>query len=544
MFVYQGKLDWFTYAKDETFVIILPNGPVRVGDSIYLFSQWTKDAQGQEKKNWFQTIIVDSVTQTQANDVTFRLKGAWYSFEITTQGGYESLSVVMRNPTKGVSKLKPFQRIWKSEGELTGTTRIWTGKFNWMHFAKDEPAIFIVPDDFKEGKPILSLWQYTQDSAGKLKDPSFRSAVQKSVSGIGTDTVKFSYHSYYDIDCTWERKTDKLAVHVKEGGHGEDVGSMIRSAIIERQAHTQYATLTPPEPTPEKKQVEVRLPQPQSSLPRILDPLPFPKDIVETLAHTAAFVDQAGYLAKYAQDRFAALHADYHTLLHQLNAEKANNENLTKAITTLTADRNAARSRAEKLEEGLVAANEETDKLRKKVKKLETDIHDDKIKDELARKLFKENQDKLRAREAEVSDLKQQRSKLQGDIEALKTRNVDLGKQVDDHKITIDLLTTKADVLGKKNDELIDKNAKLGQTISGLEKTQKQTQDKLSATIGQIKVLNEEARGLNTKITGLVAEKNKVVRDLEIKEQECLKAASDLREEKAKNFDHDLTHDH
>lgn len=240
MFVYQGKLNWYSYAKDETFVIILPNGPVRVGDSVYLFSQWTQDANRNKKRNWFDTITVESVKQTEATDVTFVLKGAWYNFTVTTKGGYKSLSVVMRNPTKGVSDALPLQRIWQSEKELTGTTRIWTGKFSWMHFAKDEPAIFIVPDGFGEGKPILSLWQYTQDSAGKLKDPSFRNEVQKSVSGIDTDIVKFSYHSYYDISCTWEAKTDKLAVHVKEGSHGEDVGNMIRSAIIERQAHVQY----------------------------------------------------------------------------------------------------------------------------------------------------------------------------------------------------------------------------------------------------------------------------------------------------------------
>lgn len=58
----------------------------------------------------------------------------------------------------------------------------------------------------------------------------------------------------------------------------------------------------PPEPTPEKGQCELRKPQAQAALPRILDPMPFPKGLLETLAHTAAFVDQAGYLAKYAQD--------------------------------------------------------------------------------------------------------------------------------------------------------------------------------------------------------------------------------------------------
>lgn len=240
MFVYQGKLNWYSYASEETFAIVLPNGPVRVGDSVYLFSQWSKDGQGSQKKNWFDTILVDSITQTQATDVTFYLKGAYYSFEVTTTGSYDGLSVIMKNPSNAVSQPMPLKRIWKSDKVLTGTTRIWTGKFSWMHFAKDEPAIFIVPDGFGEDKPILSLWQYTKDSAGKLKDPSFRDAVQKSVSGIDTDVVKFTYHSYYDISCTWEAKTDKLEVNVKEGGHDEDVGSMIRSAIIERKPHSQY----------------------------------------------------------------------------------------------------------------------------------------------------------------------------------------------------------------------------------------------------------------------------------------------------------------
>lgn len=60
--------------------------------------------------------------------------------------------------------------------------------------------------------------------------------------------------------------------------------------------------VNPAEPKPEKGECELRKPQPQATLPRILDPMPFPKGLLETLAHTAAFVDQAGYLAKYALD--------------------------------------------------------------------------------------------------------------------------------------------------------------------------------------------------------------------------------------------------
>ncbi|KAJ4149127.1 hypothetical protein NW754_000566 [Fusarium falciforme] len=535
MFVYQGKLDWYSYAEKETFVIVLPNGPVRVGDSVYLFSQWTKDAQGNKKRNWFDTIVVDSVTQTQATDVTFYLKGAWYNYTVTTQEGYKSLSVVMRNPTNGVSNPMPLQRIWESEQELTGTTRIWTGKFNWMHFAKDEPAIFIVPDGFGEGKPILSLWQYTQDSAGKLKDPSFRNEVQKSVSGIGTDTVKFSYHSYYDISCTWEAQTDKLAVHVKEGSHGEDVGSMIRSAIIERQAHTH--DFDPPEPTPEKTEIEVRLPQPQPSLTRILGPLPFPKGIIDTLAHTAAFVDQAGYLAKYAQARFAALDADYHTLLQQLEAAKAIIKNLTKAKEDLTLDRDGARAKAEKLEEDLAKARKEADELHKKIQKLEIDIHNDKIQDEQARIIFEETQEKLRASQVEVSDLRQKLSKEQGDNKALDARIANLLEKVVEQQTIISRLETELDVQTKKNAELTKENGLLKSANSELEDSKNKTQGLLDRANNRIAALEQTIKEQQGDIDNLIKEKDDAQSKVSAAQKARAKAEADLEALKKRAYD-------
>ncbi|KAJ4123246.1 hypothetical protein NW768_009778 [Fusarium equiseti] len=157
---FKGKLDWYHhYAKDETFVILLPSSPVCVGDSFYLFSQWTVDAQGCKKQNHFSTITVDSVSRTNSSDVTFILKGSWYNCTITTKSGYRELSVVMRNPQNGVSDAMPLKRIWESKEEHTGTTRVWTGNFKHMNFANHEPAILVVPDGFGEGKPILSMWQ-------------------------------------------------------------------------------------------------------------------------------------------------------------------------------------------------------------------------------------------------------------------------------------------------------------------------------------------------------------------------------------------------
>ena len=53
---------------------------------------------------------------------------------------------------------------------------------------------------------------------------------------------------------------------------------------------------------PTKKETEFRLPQPQTTLPRVLDPMPFPKTLLETLTQGAAFIEQAGYLTVQAQN--------------------------------------------------------------------------------------------------------------------------------------------------------------------------------------------------------------------------------------------------
>ncbi|KAF4461394.1 hard-surface inducible [Fusarium albosuccineum] len=351
MFVYEGRLDWKPYGDNETFVIILPNGPVRLGDTVYLFFQWTKDAKGVQKPNWFQKYIVDSLSKTKSGDDTFVLKHSYYTWEITTEQVYGKLSVVMSNPQNYKSSMS-FERIWQSQGEQsTGATRIWTGKINWSVYAKDEMAIFIVPEGFGDGKPVLSLWQWTKDGSGKDKAPSFRHEVQKLESGA-TNGVKFSYHSYYDITCNWDEKTEKLAVHMKGPEANSDLGEFTLSALIDRHSHDW----NPPETSTSKAELEVRLPQPQPSLPRILTPMPFPKTLIDTLAHTISFADQAAYLAKYAQDRFTALDTDFHARGEQLDTAKAEIGELKKQVTKVIDDLNVEKAKATDLEKRLAEA--------------------------------------------------------------------------------------------------------------------------------------------------------------------------------------------
>jgi RES domain-containing protein len=237
MFVYQGQLKFHQWGQDETFIVVLPNGFARDGDTAYLFSQWTEDMQGRKKSNWFETVIVSGLTKTPAggNDA-FTLKGAYYTWQIETQDVYGKLNVKMQSPSNPTTAMT-VQRVWQSKGEQdTGNVRIWTGKFNWQDFSHDEMAMFIAPDGLGDSKPILSIWQWTKDSSQKTKVGSFREGVQKAESGAAAGLYKFTWTSYYNITCTWNEKNETLAVHMKEGGLQQDVAPQLNMfAKIERE---------------------------------------------------------------------------------------------------------------------------------------------------------------------------------------------------------------------------------------------------------------------------------------------------------------------
>ncbi|KAH7144206.1 hypothetical protein B0J13DRAFT_607620 [Dactylonectria estremocensis] len=404
MFVYSGKLKWLSYGVDETFVVVLPSGPVRVGDVAYSFTQWTVDSKGVKKPNWFQNLVVDKVTKTATGDDTFAFKSHYYSFEATSKGGYAKLDLTMSKP--GVKSLMTLDRIWQSDGaESTQPGRIWTGKINWLSYASDELAIFIAPEGLGEGKPILSLWQWTQDSAGNKKSPSFRQAVQKVDSSAPAGQVKFSYHSYYDVACTWDEKTEKLAVKMTENGTTKDIGEMTLAAIIDRHSHD----FNPIEAAPSKAELEVRLPQPQDNLPRILTPMPFPKGLFDTLVHAASFIDQAGYLAKHAQERFIALDADLHTRDNQLKAAKTENGLATETVKKLQGDIAVEKVKNEEAVKQLAQARDDAEKEKnariKKIEELQDLLQKGANHDASDHKILEATRKDLVAAQARVAEL-------------------------------------------------------------------------------------------------------------------------------------------
>ena len=50
MLIYNGKLNWYDYAIDETITIVFPAG-LALNDPVCAYWQWTKDGAGNKKTN-------------------------------------------------------------------------------------------------------------------------------------------------------------------------------------------------------------------------------------------------------------------------------------------------------------------------------------------------------------------------------------------------------------------------------------------------------------------------------------------------------------
>ncbi|KAJ3539857.1 hypothetical protein NM208_g5314 [Fusarium decemcellulare] len=318
MFIYQGKLNWYHYGQDELFVVILPNGAVRLGDSAYLFLQWTQDKKNARKENWFRHLVVDKVAKTEDGGDTFHLTSGDYSWEITAKPTYDKLDLSMfsQDGKKGNMSI---DRVYKTQGLASkDPTRIWTGKLYWQKTAtaSKEPVTIIVPEGFGADKPVVAIWQWTKASNGKQKVPYILNGIQKDSQSNGNgaqngkqngsqssgQSVQFSLgDSTYEFACAWDRKTEKLDVQMKEQKKGaQHIGPFDLSAIITPHSQQVLRDINPPEVPLPPAQLAVRYPQAKPSLDRIQAPMPFPLTLVDTLTHTASFLNQAGYLAKYA----------------------------------------------------------------------------------------------------------------------------------------------------------------------------------------------------------------------------------------------------
>ncbi|KAI8259178.1 Myosin-6 [Colletotrichum sp. SAR11_239] len=533
MYVYLGKLNWkgAAVAEDETFIVILPNGAVRTGDTAYVFFQWTRDEYGVPKANWFQTISIDKVSKTDKGDDVFTLKHPKFSWKITSQQAYENIKITMSDCASHETS-STLNRVWgaHSHGDKANdTVRVWTGKINWSIFAKDEMAIFIAPEGFGQGRPIISLWQWTKNSAGKSKDPSLRCEYQ-NIQTENDDVVRFTYTSYYDLDCTFNRQTGKLSVRMKSprDSSAKDLGDFTLAALIDRHSHD----FNPPESTPNKEETDFRLPQPQPSLPRVLAPMPFPRTLLETLTHTAAFVDQAGYLAKYAEQEFRTLDTRFHQSERQLEAAQQKGNALDKEVKMLKQKIAVGEGVADELRKQLKDAEDKEMKMKR---------HDTKDHDE-------------------INNLVRERNNLKAEVSALKIKLVEIGENLGEEKKQRRRLEHEKDhledhcaLLKKQKEKLRAEKGELEAKNKDLEKLQKTLQKDLQNTKDEVRSKTDalkkaererdqaqsEIESKNLAINKAEEKANKAEKDFDVAARALKKAQEEIINLKKERSNHD-----
>ena len=62
MYVYNGKLDWYDYAKNECITLVFP-ADFALKDPVCAYWQWTADAKGVEKSNTYQVSCSNTLAE-------------------------------------------------------------------------------------------------------------------------------------------------------------------------------------------------------------------------------------------------------------------------------------------------------------------------------------------------------------------------------------------------------------------------------------------------------------------------------------------------
>ncbi|KAF5636845.1 hypothetical protein F25303_8048 [Fusarium sp. NRRL 25303] len=227
MFVYEGRLNWGSSARDETAAIILPSGTMRAGDPVFILSQWTRDSGGNMKAPLSQKITIDKITKTANGNDTFTVKPGYYRWNMTSRDNYDKLDFVLSTDTTTATSNMEFKRVWKpASPQSKEVGKIWVSKLTWPVMADNEFCLFIAPEGFGEGKPFISMWQWSYDKSLKERVPIFRVGRQ-SIGTLDSDSAMFTCQldSDYLVTCAWEKVTDVLTVFMKGPEGEQEVGA-------------------------------------------------------------------------------------------------------------------------------------------------------------------------------------------------------------------------------------------------------------------------------------------------------------------------------
>ncbi|KAJ4365939.1 hypothetical protein N0V83_008561 [Neocucurbitaria cava] len=305
-YVYYGKL------ANELLVAVLPNGTVEHGDPIHLYT-----------KKKFSSYKVKDVSVTDNGEELVAFNDGYYAYQAVSKKAYRELSLTIRKDGDSTAATVALVRHYDqplTAIPLSDSPKIWTGAIDFQQWAKNESFIAIAPKGLGNGKPVVALWQWTEDAKGTPRTLSYWTGKQESEATNPT-TFSFKQGDYYTLNCKVNAKTNGLNVTIKSPSNPEVVQKELAlSAKVELGAEHSF---TPPRPAQHQITLDCSLPRAAPSLPRITGALPFPAGLVDTLTYSAAYVDQAGYLAKYAVKQFDQLDKSFHQLEKKSEARAA-----------------------------------------------------------------------------------------------------------------------------------------------------------------------------------------------------------------------------
>ncbi|KAH7074063.1 hypothetical protein FB567DRAFT_188450 [Paraphoma chrysanthemicola] len=378
-FTYHGKLG------DELIVAVLPNGTVEADDPIYIYT---------DKKAMAYTVRYNSVTDDGDDKFTFH--DGYYEFEAIATKAYQSLSLTRKAVSNGKTAIVALTRQYSQPQTVTpqsNSPKIWTGTINFHSWAKEEPFVIVAPKGLGNEKPVVAIWQWTKDDKGVPNTLSHSTEKQTS---SPTSPTKFSFKQagHYDVTCQVNIASNGLAVTVKDATN--TAVEQKELVLLPQNTINAEHRFNPPRGVVEKKSLDCSRPNAKPSLPRITEPLPFPEDLVDCLAHVAAYVDRAGYHAKFSQKQFDKLDRAFH-----LSEEKV--EKRDTAIVKLKGD--VARLETEKKD-----LKERNDALDKKIieERKEAAAREAKLQEQLQKALedLRASQGREKKLEKENSDLR------------------------------------------------------------------------------------------------------------------------------------------
>ncbi|KAK3324850.1 hypothetical protein B0H66DRAFT_491431 [Apodospora peruviana] len=524
-YIPSGLFQWQHYAVDEMFVVILPNGPVRVGDTVYWYTQWTVDSKGNKHQTFFSKMHVEKVDKAENGDDTIQLAHSYYTWSIQAPSDYQTITVHMANPG-GYQSAMPVERFYQSPVgfPVVDAARVWTGKTDSNSPKKmvpDMPFIVIMPNGFGVDKPIHVLYQTASTTTGKNCTIRLSSVQKANTSSDGELMVDFFTRSDESdkTTCFYNQKTDKLIVRLNAGEKDSmDVSPLDLAALIEYHSDLDF---NPPEHSAGKVEFDVRYPQAEPALARTHGPMPFPRTLVHVLTHTAAFLDEAGYMAKYAVDAYHALDKSYHATLAQVNDLNRRVRNLDAQVHELTTAGETEKKDIEALKKQLAAS---LDAAAKKESELTQQVHDlqktvakDKDHDAedekalaVAHEQIQTEKDARCKAEKQVLALQFSLSESQKRISGLQAKVAELTSEGSELRSELDVEKTRCAELEKRAGDLTAKVAVLEADSAAIKKA-------LARTTEDLKTAEADSVAKDKVIVDLKSQVATVTRDRDIK---------------------------